>query len=183
MESKGKTIFGVVFVIILFVCTILVAQWIQTNPDAQDTIASFGVLGILLVSFIGGLNLVFPIPATAFIPVFSAAGFATSLIVTIIVIGTTIADLIAYYIGTILKPKADKIHNRFVDWLRENCVGKPMYTGFVVFLYAAIIPFPNEVLLLPLGSLGMKLKNLVVPFTLGTAVHVTALAYGFSFFV
>lgn len=180
MGDKGKIAFGTIFVVALFISAVLFAGYIETNENVQALISSFGPLGILVVSFVGGLNLIVPVPATAFIPVFSAAGFSLSLIIFIIVIGTTIADLVAFYVGTVLKPQAEKINSKVLKFLRKHCEHNKRMMQAIVFIYAAIVPFPNEVLLLPLGTLGIKLRSLFLVFTLGNATHVTLLALGLT---
>jgi uncharacterized membrane protein YdjX (TVP38/TMEM64 family) len=183
MSDKGKTIFGVVFVVSLFVGAIFFAEYIQDKDHIKDFISSFGVFGILFVSFIGGLNLIVPLPPTVFIPIFSAAGFSLFVITSIIIIGTTIADLLSYYIGTVFKDSSKIKKNKAYKLIKKWCEGKPKVTQLAVFLWASFIPIPNEVLLLPLGVMGIKLKNLVTAFVLGTTIHVTVLAYGLTSFI
>ncbi len=180
MGDTGKTIFGAVFVIALFAGAVLLAQYVQDNSHAQEIVASFGYFGVLLISFVSGLNLFVPIPATAFIPIFSAAGFSLVMIISIIVVGTTIADLLSFYIGTIIKKSKRVRKNKVYRTLQKWCEGKPKTTQLVVFLYASFIPLPNEVLLLPLGALGIRLSRLVPAFVLGTILHVTLLAHGLT---
>lgn len=180
MNDKGKTAFGIIFVIALFAGALLFANNIQDNEQVKEIISSFGPFGILVVAFVSGLNLFVPVPATAFIPVFSAAGFSLSIIVIILVVGTTLADFVSFYMGTILKPHADKSNAKVLQFVRKYCKNRPRMTQAIVFLWAALVPFPNELLLLPLGTLGVKLRTLIIAFVLGTVVHVTALAYGLT---
>lgn len=183
MVQKTKLALSFLFVFFLFAGAIYFAGIIQDNSNLQEIISSFGYVGILFVSFISGLNFFVPIPATAFIPIFSASGFALPVIIVIIVIGTTIADLISYYIGTVLKPHADKSRSKVLEFARKYCVGRKYFTELLVFLYATLVPLPNELLLLPLGTLGVKLRTLFIPFALGTTVHVTIIAYGLTAFI
>lgn len=183
MKDRGRTIFGLIFVIALFVGAIFFASYVENNENIKSLISSFGPLGIFIVAFIGGLNLFVPVPATAFIPIFSSAGFSLPLIISILVIGTTIADLLSFYIGTVLRPKADKSKNKTLKFVRKYCENKPKMTQLIVFLWASLIPIPNELLLLPLGMLGVKLQRIVLAFTFGTAVHTTILAFALTSFV
>lgn len=183
MKDKGKIIFGVLFVVALFVGAVFAAGYIQDNSNLQELISSFGYLGVFIVSVIGGLNLFIPVPATAFIPVFIAAGLSLPLMISVMVIGTTTADLASYYLGTLLKTRVEKPNYKIYKFVKKWCEGKPKATQLIVFLYAAFIPFPNELLLLPLGTLGVKLRTLILAFTLGTAIHITGIAYGLSVFI
>jgi membrane protein YqaA with SNARE-associated domain len=183
MFDKGKAIIGILFVIALFVGAIYLSSYIQGNDNAKEIVSSFGYLGMLIISFVGGLNLFVPIPPTASIPIFYSAGFNLSAIVAVIVIGTTIADLVSYYIGTFFRPQAEKSKNKVLKFVRKHCENKPKMIYIIVFLYSAFIPFPNEAVLLPLGTLGVKLKHILLPFVLGTLLHVSAIAYGLTFLI
>lgn len=180
MPEKGKTIFGVLFVTALFATMMLLAGHVENNENVQKLIASFGPIGILITGFIGGLNLIVPVPATAFIPVFSAAGFGQFVIIAMLVIGTTTADLLSFVIGTALGPRAQRINHRMLRFLQKNCEKHPGKLQIIIFLYAAFAPFPNEVLLLPLGALGVRLRTLLVAFTTGNILHISLLTFGLT---
>ena len=180
MGDKGRTIFGVVFVLALFVSALYFASHVQNNEAVKELVASFGHLGIFLVAVISGINLFVPVPATAFIPIFSAAGFNIVIIISIIVVGTTIADMLGYYIGTVLRPRANKGKNKIYHAIQKWCEGRPYVTQAIVFVYASIVPLPNELLLIPLGALGVKLRSLILAFVAGNIIHVTILAYGLT---
>jgi len=180
MGDKGKAIFGIVFVIALFTGALIFASHIQDNESVKGLITSFGPFGIFIVALAGGLNLFVPVPATAFIPIFSAAGFSLAMIIPLIVIGTTIADLVGFYIGTVLRPHVDKRKNKIYRAVQKWCEGRPYVTQAVVFIYASIVPLPNELLLIPLGALGIKLRTLILAFVAGNIIHVTLLAYGLT---
>ena len=101
-------------------------------------------------------------------------------IVSSLVIGTTIADLVGYYIGTYIKPHMDKRSNKIYRLVKKWCEGKPFITQGFVFLFAAFAPVPNELLLIPLGALGIKLRTLLLAFVAGNIIHISLIAYAFT---
>ena len=70
----------------------------------------------------------------------------------------------------------NKIYHAIQKW----CEGRPYVTQAIVFVYASIVPLPNELLLIPLGALGVKLRSLILAFVAGNIIHVTILAYGLT---
>jgi len=170
-------------VIVFLVVTLLAfsaADLVSERADLQALVQQFGFGGIVFLALVGGLNLFVPVPAATFTPVFMEAGFSMLLIITGLVIGTTIADTVGYLIGRLggrrTRYTYPHIHERLVRFSERWHVF--LIPG--VFLYAAIVPFPNEAILLPLGLMGFRFIVLVVPLILGTLVNQTALAFGFS---
>lgn len=155
---------------------------LATNDLVTTLAQDFGWFGIFAVSVMAGFNIVFPIPAPAFVPIFVEAGFTLPTIIAIMVLGTTCADLAAFYFGTVgkqyleTKKEQPKWYVKLVEFS-----SKYRYLALpVVFFFAAFAPMPNELILAPLGLAGYKLYQLVLPLILGTVIHITILAYGAS---
>jgi hypothetical protein len=49
---------------------------------------------------------------------------------------------------------------------------------YFVFGFAALVPLPDEVYLVPLGLLGVRLTLFIIPLVLGTIFYQTMAAYG-----
>lgn len=178
MAQKIRIPIVIVLVLLLFIFTFWLGGYIQENSHLQEIVSSFGFFGILFTSFVSGLNLIIPLPAVAFIPIFNASGFSIPIIIGGIVIGTTIADLLSYYAGTFGKTYVDRSKNKIILFFKDCCSNRKYMASFVIFVYSTLVPLPNELLLVPLGTLGFKLRHLIVPFTLGTVLHVSIVAYG-----
>lgn len=156
----------------------LLATIISDDKAAQELVQRLGYVGVLIVSFIAGLNAIVPVPAGSFVPIFLAAGLSMPLIIATLVVGTTLADLLAFYVGMKGREFAAAQHPRvinFTTWLRS---GKEPYIIPGVFLYAAFSPIPNELILIPLALAGVRFRTLVLPLFLGTIVYQTAFALG-----
>ena len=164
----------------VWVAALFLADYVATNDMAQNLTQQFGYVGILVVAIVSGLNVLVPVPAAAFVPVFTAAGFTIWLIIAVLVIGTTIADLIGYWLGRWSKefvedhyPKTFR-RMKVLDERNHNLVLP------IVFVYAALLPFPNEAIIIPLALIGFKFRTFLIPLVLGNIVNQTALAFGAS---
>ena len=168
----------VAFVLAIFLGALFLANYIASNSTAQSIVEQFGYLGILVISIISGLNLFVPIPAPFFVPAFTAAGYPLWGIIVTIVIGTTIADSIGYLIGLLGKRVTENSHPKMLVFLQKIEKRYHVLILPVVFFYAALSPFPNEIIMIPLAMMGCRYWKIIVPFVLGTVVYVTALSYG-----
>lgn len=156
------------------------ADFVTNDEAARELIGQFGYLGVGVLAIIAGLNAVVPVPAATFTPVFVSAGLLLPLIVIALTLGTLIADLIGYYFGhwsrAVVAERYPKMLQRWHD-LQHNHQNW-LLPG--VMIYAAIIPIPNEAILIPLAILGVRLPLLIPPLLIGNAFNQAALAYGFN---
>ena len=171
------TLLGILITAV-WIAALFLAEYVATNEMAQNLTQQFGYVGILVVAIVSGLNVLVPVPAAVFVPVFTAAGLNIWLIIGVLVIGTTIADFIGYYIGRWSKefveehyPKTFK-RMKVLDERNHNLVLP------IVFVYAALLPFPNEAIIIPLALIGFKFRAFLVPLIIGNIVYQTALAFG-----
>ena len=141
-----------------------VAYWLarlaQSSEAVRMTVASYGYIGIFIVSFISGLNLVVPIPAVAFLPVFIEAGFSFVLSAAVMAAGMTVADSVAYGFGVLGRKaysaaKGNGPAVRRIMSFRKHHKHGPL---LALFVYASVAPLPNELLVIPMGVLGYRLR-------------------------
>lgn len=133
------------------IAIIALAFWLASLTHENETIKtlveSYGYIGIFIVALISGVNVAVPIPAVAFLPLFLESGLSFWPTIGIIAAGVTIADFVAYFIG---KAGRHIIPSPFQEKLFTRYWWSPLV---VLFLFAAFVPFPNEILLIPLGFL------------------------------
>ncbi len=155
------------------------SRLIQENAFAHDIIASFGHISILMTGFVAGLNLLVPVPAISFLPVFLAAGFPEWEIILLIALGATIADGAAYVIGragrAVMETTTEKKIARWVARIHDEYawMGYPL-----VFLFAAFAPLPNEVIIIPLAFLGYRFLPIFLLALAGNLLFNTLAALG-----
>lgn len=156
----------------------LLAEYISSDNSSRELIQDYGYFGIVLVSFVAGLNFILPIPAATFVPIFTAGGISLPEIILFLIIGTMAANLLSYYIGryggTVAESHYPKLQKKLLSLYRNQSRWLPYF----VFGFAAFIPLPDEVYLIPLGIIGVKLKQFIIPLILGTATYQTLAALG-----
>ena len=155
----------------IFIVAVLVAGSLTESQTVQALMERFGYFGILLVGMVTGFNILVPVPGSAFTPLFLSGGFPFVGIMIALSIGTTIADFVGFTVGKMSRSYVEKQHTFWYEKLREFSDRFRWLVLPFVFFYAAFAPIPNEVILIPLGLLGFKIRMLVVPLLLGTVVH------------
>lgn len=173
--ALGRAILLVAAVALIF----YLAGLAKESDAAQRLIASYGYAGIFLVAFISGFNLAVPVPAAAFLPLFLEAGLRFWPTITVIAIGVTLADVIAYFIGKISHEiishsTEEKIFSKLEE-VRERYHGAPLA---ILFAFASLAPLPNEILLVPMGFLGYRFSHILFPVLAGNFVFTTIYATG-----
>ena len=169
--------------IILLILVILLAFWVSGTVKDSDFVRSlirqFGYGGIFLIAVVSGFNLVIPVPAISFLPVFLTSGLNTFAVVAIIAAGMTLADFVGYLLGKAgrhlaLSALERRVANKF-EGLKEQLHWSP---ALLLFLFASFIPIPNEVIVIPMAFLGYRLVYILLPVFLGNLVFNSIYAIG-----
>lgn len=146
---------------------IWLGRLVERDDVAQAFVSDLGYLGIVLVAYGSGFNLIVPIPAATFVPAFVSAGFPFWTVIIVMTFGLTAADMTAYLIGRAGKHVAEKPPKGFLKRIDDYQKTHPRGRWVVLFLFAAFIPLPNEVLVLPMGYLGARARDIVLPVFFG----------------
>lgn len=148
------------------------------NALAIEATRRYGYLGIFVAAAFSGFNLVVPIPVVAFFPFFMEAGLAPVPTVLLIALGMTAGDLVGYLIGhtarQFVRPREGGIIRR-LEALRER---HPVLPVAVMFVYAAFVPAPNEVLVLPLAFLRYPVWGIFAAVLAGNLIFNSLVALG-----
>jgi len=180
---KKEVLSGIALLLILTAVAsgaFLIAEYTLTHTEFQNQVASFGYLGITILAMVAGLNVIVPIPAATFTPVFTAAGLTLPLIVLSLTIGTLLADFIGYAFGKLSRETVATKYPALVARLEHIYEHKRSWLLPVVFLYASFVPIPNEALVIPLAFLGVRWYTLVLPLFVGNFINQAIYAYGFQ---
>ena len=138
------------------------ANFARESEAVQEVISTYGYFGVGVVALISGFNLAVPVPAVAFMPLFLESGFNFWISIFFLVAGVTVADFVAYYIGKLgrhitLYSRDGNMLAR-LERIREQYRWGPLVA---LFLFISFVPFPNEILLIPLGFLGYTFYRLL----------------------
>lgn len=167
------------WVLAIFVAAYWLTSLVQKSGVVRDIVFDLGYLGVLLLSLVSGFNLLVPIPAASFVPVFVEAGLSIWIIIFFIIVGTSIADSVSYVIGMLgrelAKSWGHKKLFRKLDELRSKHYWAPVV---VLFFFAALVPLPNELILVPLGFMGYKIRHVLISYIAGNIIFATVTSFG-----
>jgi membrane protein YqaA with SNARE-associated domain len=164
---------------------VLTAAWwlarlAHDSEAVKQAVAMYGYIGVFLVAFVSGLNLVVPIPATAFIPLFLEAGLVFSVSVMVMSAGMTVADGIAYAFGFLGRTAYATVQGNGKAIRRLEAIRRRHRHGPLLALlaFASFVPLPNEVMVIPLGVLGYRPTYILPIVFVGNIIFNTLYASG-----
>ena len=166
--------------VVVVILALLAADTITRSTEIQAFISQMGYLGVVIVAIIGGLNIFVPIPAVTLTPIFTASGLSLPLVIVSLTIGTLIADYIGYIFGTVSRSYLFYQYPKIISWLEEKIITRPKLLFPLTFFYAAFVPLPNEIIIIPFAVLGIKFKRLFIPLLVGNLVNQSMYAVGFQ---
>ncbi len=120
------------------------ANALQENSALQDYVKSAGVLGVMAVGLLCGLNAFVPIPPATFAPLFIESGLSPLMVVGGLVIGTTIADSIGYLLGVLGSGYVNNHHPKITNYLKRLFEQHERYIPFIIFGFFALAPLPKR---------------------------------------
>jgi len=133
----------------------------------------YSYLGVFLVSLIGALSVVFPIPYTIIIYL-----LGRSLDPYIIAIagglGSALGELSGYILGYYGRAVVSEERKRKMDFMLRIF---NRYGAAAIFVFA-LTPLPDDLLFIPLGIMRYKLLKAFIPTILGKTLMCFALAMG-----
>jgi uncharacterized membrane protein YdjX (TVP38/TMEM64 family) len=180
IEYKKITPLLLLFVVLLVVIVgaLFTANYVEDSATAQLFVLKLWYFGVVVIAIVAGLNVILPIPAFTLTPIFSAAGLGMTGIILALAVGTFIADILGFLFGNWSREHIYRHYPKVIRFLEKIYINKPRLIVPVIFLYAAFVPFPNEVLIIPLALLKVHLRLLLIPLFLGSLVHQAIYAYG-----
>lgn len=166
-----KSIFSVLFVIALLVGAYFAGQEILENDHLREFVNGFGYIGVFAMAIIGGFNIIVPVPAITFLPIFLAADLNFLGIIITIALGATLADSIAYLLGNASRAVLnDSKQERLAALLREVQEKRAWLIPILLILYGSFVPLPNEVIVAPLAFIGYKFRYILPLVLIGNFV-------------
>jgi membrane protein YqaA with SNARE-associated domain len=137
-----------------------------------DLVASYGYAGAFLISIFGNFTVFFPVPFVLTIYAFGAT--LNPLILGLVCgLGSTVGEFSAYLIG---RGGRRVINDRYGERLETAKLLVQEYGMTVIFAFA-VLPLPDDLILIPLGMLRYSLKKAMIAMLLGKTVMCVAVAY------
>lgn len=164
----------------------LVALIVWVNESAVDSagirgaVREFGYLGLFGTAALSGFNLVVPVPVVAFFPFFMEAGLAPVPTVLTIGLGMTAGDMVGYLLGAIGRQTVEPPRVvRGIIQRAQRLRDRHRLLPYAVLLgYAAVVPLPNELIVIPMAFMGFALAGIFAAALLGNLVFNTIAATG-----
>jgi len=143
------------------------------NESVRTIVSSYGYIGAFIISIFSGFNLLVPIPAVTFMPLFIESGLLFWPAILVITLGVTLADTLASVLALVSKKIATKASFGEEVFKKFHQFGEryPRAPLFILFFYACFVPLPNELLLVPLTLARHPLKQLILVVLIGNFVH------------
>lgn len=138
----------------------------------SNLVATYGYTGAFLISIFGNFTLFFPVPYVITIYAFGATlnpillGIACGL-------GSTIGEFSAYFVGRGGRRVIDEKYGKQLETAKMLVQTHGMA---IIFLFA-VLPLPDDLILIPLGMLRYSLKKAIVAMFAGKLIMCTAVAY------
>ncbi len=138
----------------------------------QNLAQQFGFFGVFLISLLGTVAIVVPVPYTLVILGLGAAGWDPWLLTISGGLGSAIGELGGYILGYYGRRIISEERQRKMDFLLK-LFGK--YSPVAIFIFA-LTPLPDDLLFIPLGILRYSLIRAFIPALLGKFLMVFILA-------
>ena len=137
-----------------------------------DLVINYGYFGAFLISLFGNLTILFPVPFT--LTIYAFGGTLNPLLLGLVCgIGSTVGQASAYLVGM---GGRKVIKDRYEERLEsaKNLVQR--YGVTIIFLFA-LLPLPDDVILIPLGVLRYDFKKALGAMFLGKTIMLSFVAY------
>jgi len=159
-----------------------------------DTIIKFigidnSYIIVLVLGLLGGTSILFPFPYYLFVITFAVGGSNPILLGICTGIGVIIGESTSYFIGYHGRIIFSNSYQRKFNQLCTKCnqTKNTIILSIVLFIYGALVPFPNDFLILPLGAARYNYWKLIIPLGLGNICFSILLAfagiYGWNYFI
>jgi uncharacterized membrane protein YdjX (TVP38/TMEM64 family) len=144
----------------------------------SNLVATYGYAGAFMISLFGNFTVFFPVPFVITIYAFGATlnpillGLASG-------IGSTIGEFSAYMIGRGGRRVIDERYGAKLETAKRLIQN---YGMTIIFIFA-VLPLPDDLILIPLGILRYNLKKAMLAMFLGKTLMCITVAYAgrFSF--
>lgn len=138
----------------------------------NQTVYAYGYAGAFVISIFGNFTVFFPVPYVLTIYAFGAT-LNPVLLGLVCGAGSTVGEFSAYLIG---RGGRRVIDERYGERLETAKLLVQRYGMAIIFLFA-VLPLPDDLILIPLGMLRYSLKKAMTAMFVGKTIMCTAVAY------
>jgi membrane protein YqaA with SNARE-associated domain len=166
--------FGVTGVVLTVVCMLYAHRW----ESLADAIEQGGYGALFAASVVSGFNLAVPLPVISFFRALVDAGMDPMIIIAVISSGMTVADGLGFVLGS-----AARRINGVRAWTDSPHIGSlrtqhTLRIWFALTAYAAFIPLPNELVVVPLAVARVRARVILTAVFVGNLIFNSLMALG-----
>ncbi|MCI0619459.1 hypothetical protein L0Y40_00250 [Candidatus Wolfebacteria bacterium] len=180
-QSAWRVVLQVVAVGGLFVVAVWLGGVAEESSLVREAVSQFGYVGILIVSVASGFNLAFPVPVVAFLPLFLGSGFNFWTTLVVVTLGMTLGDSLGFLVGAAGRRVVEagrRNDERILAWFEMAHKKFPRGAYVLLFLYAAFVPAPNELIVIPMSFAGYRFRFMIPIVLVGNFLFNTLSALG-----
>lgn len=179
LNKNYRHLTKIIFLFLVIAMAFWVSGIVKDSDFVSELIRKFGYGGVFLIAVVSGFNLAIPVPAITFMPIFIASGLDAFVVIIIMAAGTTFADLIGFLLGKSGRSIAMSSFERNVLNKFEKIKDKLNWSpSLMLFLFASLVPFPNEIIVVPMAFLGYGLIYILLPVFFGNIIFNSIYAIG-----
>jgi membrane protein DedA with SNARE-associated domain len=141
-----------------------------------ELVTVYGYLGAFLVCTLGNISIFIPIPFAIIVYAFGST-LNPLLLGLVSGLGSTIGEMVSYFLGWGGRKMIESRYGSRLDAAKRLI---DRYGALSVFLFA-LLPLPDDLLLIPLGMMRYDLKKTFVAMLLGKTLMCIFLAYAGAF--
>ncbi len=141
-----------------------------------ELVSIYGYLGAFVVCIIGNVSVFIPIPFALMVYAFGAT-LNPLLLGLVCGLGSTIGEMVSYVLGWGGRKVIEGRYGSRLDAV-EKLIER--YGAFSVFLFA-LLPLPDDLLLIPLGMMKYDVRKTFIAMLLGKTIMCSSLAYAGAF--
>jgi membrane protein YqaA with SNARE-associated domain len=184
LASRSNLIFLAIMVIIIVTYLLLshnqaIHSRLQSiSQDLVILLTGWGLAGAFLVTVVANTSVIFQLPYPLLFTLLASRTEEVSYLLILIIVGAlgcTLGEMISYFVGRRIGNAGffgDSLRTRIHNLVTE----RSRLIGPLAFLFAAT-PFPDDLLLVPLGLSNYGFRHIMFPIFLGKGIALGALIY------
>lgn len=141
-----------------------------------DLVTVYGYLGAFMVCTVGNISIFIPIPFALIVYAFGS--MLNPLLLGLVGgLGSAIGEMVSYFLGRGGRKMIERRYGSRLDAV-EKLIYR--YGALAVFIFA-LLPLPDDLLLIPLGMMKFDIKKTFIAMLLGKTLMCIFLAYSGAF--
>ena len=148
-------------------------ELIHIQEWLSSLVIQYGYLGVFLISLLGALSIVIPVPYT--ILIFTSGHYLDPVLVALVGgVGSALGEISGYALGYAGRIVTSEERKRKMDYFLRLF---NRHGAITVFIFA-LTPLPDDMLFIPLGIVRYSFFKAFIPCLLGKILMCFLLAYG-----